>query len=869
MRKRKILFVTEAHFQPTGYAVYTKEVLSRLHAHPELEVAELACFVGPEAPELKNSPWKIYPNIPAADNHEAMNAYNSSISYKFGEFSLNHVLIDFKPDFVMDIRDVWMCLDKSTPIFTDCGIKNVTDIKEGDLVLTHKGNYQRVLNTFSRDYSGDMYYFKTNHNLYSVGVTTGHPVLICNKQYSRFHTKNAQWVNSENVREGDYLCFPVTDFGNISEPAEKSFLRAYLALFFKSVGKGVLKFKIPYAYENVIPNILECLDKLKVYYKVTNNKRCSKHVAFSLRVGRKFAENLYDFNNILNLDKLGSMHFAQTFITHRVEFVRKNKHALLKFPNEKLRDVLFRFLMRYGILSCPKRKTLRVSDVRSVSNIGFLSGKPDSSGIKENVRIRKGFAFLKIKSIKKKQVSDKVYNFEVEEDNSYVSSFVMHNCEHIERSPFRDFFNFALMPTVDAKPQHPNWMSVFSKADAILAYSEFGRDTILEQNKNINFVGVASPSASDIFVPMDKKQIRKEFNLDENVVIFGTVMRNQRRKLYPSLFKAFKMYLDNNPEHQNVYLYCHTGYPDVGWDIPDLILEYGLASKVLLTYKCKHCGNISASFFHDAVNVCGKCRTLANQPVGVTNKIEEEDLAKIYNLFDVYIQWANSEGFGMSQPEAARCGLPVISVNYSAMKSFVENVGGIGIDPVGYYKELETGCHRAIPDENALAAAMYRMVAFPDYRNLIGKQCLENYHKVYHWDKAAKIWADYFLSQPLKDINSTWYSPPRIFNPATTIPEGLENMAVSEQANWLFSAVLGKPEWIGGSMWQRIVKDLTYRASMSNDIPGYYFNDLSHPDIEKKYDSFNLSKAHALLSGLRQNMNGWEKARYEKNKIHQ
>lgn len=108
MRKRKILFVTEASFHPTGYSVYTKEVLARLSRNPEFEVAELAAFTGPEVEELKNVKWKVYPNIPPADNVEAMNAYNSNMSNKFGEFSFNQVLLDFQPDFVMDIRDWWM-----------------------------------------------------------------------------------------------------------------------------------------------------------------------------------------------------------------------------------------------------------------------------------------------------------------------------------------------------------------------------------------------------------------------------------------------------------------------------------------------------------------------------------------------------------------------------------------------------------------------------------------------------------------------------------------------------------------------------------------------------------------------------------------
>jgi glycosyltransferase involved in cell wall biosynthesis len=130
------------------------------------------------------------------------------------------------------------------------------------------------------------------------------------------------------------------------------------------------------------------------------------------------------------------------------------------------------------------------------------------------------------------------------------------------------------MPTVDAEPQNHQWINTYSTADAVFAYSEFGRDTMLNQSNKIKFVDIASPCASDKFYPIeDKANLRKEFGIDPNAIIFGTVMRNQRRKLYPDLFKAFRMFLDNNPSMTNVYLYCHTGYPDVGWEIPDLIKE--------------------------------------------------------------------------------------------------------------------------------------------------------------------------------------------------------------------------------------------------------------------------------------------------------
>jgi len=548
MRKIKVLFVTEASYMPTGYSVYTKEVLSRLSKHPQLEVAELACFTTSKAEELKTVPWKVYANVPEPENQNLNNVYNSNMSNKFGDFSFNSVLLDFEPDFVMDIRDWWM----------------------------------------------------------------------------------------------------------------------------------------------------------------------------------------------------------------------------LEFE---------------------------------------------------------------------------------------------------ERSPFRDFFNWAIMPTVDAEPQNVTWIDTYSSADGVFAYSEFGRDTMKAQSKNINFIDVASPCASNNFYPIkDKKSLRNEFGLRDDVIIFGTVMRNQRRKLYPDLFKAFRLFLDQNPTLTNAYLYCHTAYPDVGWDIPELIKDFGLGNKILMTYKCRKCGKISSMFFNDAVTFCNSCGIYGACPVGIQNRIDESELNKVYNLFDVYIQWANSEGWGMPQLEAAYAGLPVVSVYYSAMESLIDNIKGIGIPPLGFYKELETGCNRAVPDNLALAKTLTSLATDKTKRSYVAEKCYKNALKIYNWDYTAEKWAKYFISTPIKDPKTTWNSPPRFFNPANQLPSQLANASISDQVNWLFINVLGKPELINKSIWKRMCKDLMYRSTMTSMIPGYYYNDFSHPDLERKFEEFTLEKAFQMCLNMRSAMNEWENARLQRMK---
>ena len=145
--------------------------------------------------------------------------------------------------------------------------------------------------------------------------------------------------------------------------------------------------------------------------------------------------------------------------------------------------------------------------------------------------------------------------------------------EFQQRSPFRDFFNWAIMPTVDAEPQNPQWVDTYSSANAVFTYSEFGRDTLVNQSDFINFRGIAPPCASNSFSPVPDKGAHKDaLGIASDAFIIGTVMRNQRRKLYPDLFSVFRDFL-NHTKSDNAFLYCHTYFPDVGWDIPELLQE--------------------------------------------------------------------------------------------------------------------------------------------------------------------------------------------------------------------------------------------------------------------------------------------------------
>ena len=178
----------------------------------------------------------------------------------------------------------------------------------------------------------------------------------------------------------------------------------------------------------------------------------------------------------------------------------------------------------------------------------------------------------------------------------WMDSFIYH-------SPYRRIFSWAWMPTVDASPQNQEWIDMFSDADYILTYSDWAKEILEKQGGNrINTIASASPSAAPCFVPMDKSLARTQFNLKTDINIIGTVMRNQRRKLFPALIEAFSKYLKQSKSN-NTFLYLHTSFPDAGWNLAELMHENEISSKVLMTYVCENCKHIEPSFFRDAATV--------------------------------------------------------------------------------------------------------------------------------------------------------------------------------------------------------------------------------------------------------------------------
>jgi glycosyltransferase involved in cell wall biosynthesis len=388
-------------------------------------------------------------------------------------------------------------------------------------------------------------------------------------------------------------------------------------------------------------------------------------------------------------------------------------------------------------------------------------------------------------------------------------------------SPFRPFYHLAIAPTIDAIPLMDEWVDNLVNADAVFTYSDWWLPHVGSARDKIEFVGNTPPGADlDTFSVRPKAEHRRAMGVEEDALIIGFVCRNQKRKLIPDLMEAFSIFLQEAPPAiaKRACLYIHTGFPDLAWNIPRLLKETGLGHKVLFTYHCTNCGAAYPDYFQDAIAVCRSCNQttarMHNDNLGVPRKV----LADVYNLFDVYVQLATNEGFGMPLVEAAACGVPVMAVDYSAMGDVVRKLKGTPLPVARYTVEQDSHRRFAFPAYADLVRELVKILSMPNSaRAAMGFAARKAVEDCYAWGKTAKKWEAHVDSVAIKPDSETWDSPPRIHRPNLNVPQGLTN---SQFVTWALINIAGRPDMLTSHFAIRMVRDLNYQACAVSDNQG-------------------------------------------------
>jgi len=144
------------------------------------------------------------------------------------------------------------------------------------------------------------------------------------------------------------------------------------------------------------------------------------------------------------------------------------------------------------------------------------------------------------------------------------------------------------------------------------------------------------------------------------------------------------------------------------------------------------------------------------------NKIEFQDMNKLYNCVDTVINRSCNEGFGLSTLEAMMCGKPIIAIKTGGLTRQVEDheTGeqfGIGLNPdasslVG--NQMVPYIYEDYVTHDSLTNAFMKMYEWgPEKRKQIGERALQHARKNYNLETVISEW-----DRTLTDLTENWKS---------------------------------------------------------------------------------------------------------------
>ena len=207
-----------------------------------------------------------------------------------------------------------------------------------------------------------------------------------------------------------------------------------------------------------------------------------------------------------------------------------------------------------------------------------------------------------------------------------------------------------LYSPMDSENYDPETYAFTREYWKIVAVSQFSKKDLERHGIKVDAL-IPHGVDINIFRPMNKEECRKHFNFPTDKFIFGTVAANndkEDRKNFTGTIKAFKYMMEQDPDIAKDCMLVFFTSPNnpQGYPIAKIVRKYGLEHKVIM--------------FPDNLFTVG---------------IPEQELAKLYNAFDVHVLCSKREGFGIPIIESMACKVPNIVHNYSAPPELVKGRG--------------------------------------------------------------------------------------------------------------------------------------------------------------------------------------------------
>ena len=380
------------------------------------------------------------------------------------------------------------CFTAGTEIVTQRGVVTIENVKSSDKVLTHTGQIKSVGHTQVRKYSGDLFQIRVTGNPHqTIEATEEHPFLVVKRKYQneRNNAWKPEWLPIKEVNEKDYVCTPINRFVNDTDFIHQTIKMGKGRHGFSSVGVKIpstpglfrligyylaegsisgghyLNFSFSSQERKYIEDVKKIIklvfneDRIREsHHKINNGTSVVVSSTKLCRIFKQFGTSAAK-KQIPQWVKQASLEKQKQLVLgwYRGDgnyYKKQNKHGLKEIfrVNTVSKTLVYQMrqiLLRLNI-ACGVNKRIRQHENRQTMftlvvggeymvKFGELVGqkiKPNLNGKKRATvyHLDNRYLYSPIRSLSKSKVNNiDVYNFSVEDDESYVADGVaVHNC---------------------------------------------------------------------------------------------------------------------------------------------------------------------------------------------------------------------------------------------------------------------------------------------------------------------------------------------------------------------------------------------------------------------------------------------------------
>jgi len=347
----------------------------------------------------------------------------------------------------LNVMDIGCFKSGSKILMGDYTEKNIEDIIKGDIVFSAQNKKRSVINTFRREYCDDFIKIRSYYN-YNIECTKEHPILSIKNTQEPIET-NLSYIKANELSEGDYIAIPRIKNINNHMVTDKERDIFFIYGWYLAEGSVIYSHKPKFCGINLTFGLhenehIEMLEAAAHRLGLNTDKSIRKGT-IELRIySKEFAEEIVrlfgkgSWNKKINPeifelpDELKLILIRNLFLGDghlRKVNGGEYQYELSSRSNELLNGIKL-LLSQFGI--CSYRYNYKGKPMyMTVSGNGIELLKPGILSYipKKRYITTDNYILLKIENISIYVEKCNVYNFEVENDNSYiVNGICVHNC---------------------------------------------------------------------------------------------------------------------------------------------------------------------------------------------------------------------------------------------------------------------------------------------------------------------------------------------------------------------------------------------------------------------------------------------------------